>query len=366
MAMHVFTGGLSADLLLHIDDPFSGPAHHGAREETRREEAPQEDLPFEEDCVSLPEPIDDPFEASMAAPVSSRPSGLITLPMALFETRERSPSARRSRWPEHVMVLGLSGIIVAASVTAVREYATDPHVAVWLARAASVISALSTRATAIARDPSQRERSRAADSKVEAPAPVAGATELPNGPEEHRETSAPIEPPTPREAAPQAAVPQQLPEIVFSSRSHVRVTRTHAGRAASTRTHKAAKPTASEADGARSVQASTIRTEAREHYAARRYAQAIAAYESAAKLEPGHALTFAGIAAARLQLGDVRGAIKAYERAVLLSPGSAALHTGLAQAYLRDGNTRRARASCGRARALDSEGTAANVTCAGL
>jgi serine/threonine-protein kinase len=101
------------------------------------------------------------------------------------------------------------------------------------------------------------------------------------------------------------------------------------------------------------------REEARSHYAAKRYKEAEAAYERASRLDPSHAGTFAGLGAARLQIGDPKGALQAYQRAVQLSPDTSGFHAALGRAYLANGDKSRAAAAYKRALTLDPKNDAA-------
>ncbi|MEM9191177.1 MAG: protein kinase [Myxococcota bacterium] len=102
-----------------------------------------------------------------------------------------------------------------------------------------------------------------------------------------------------------------------------------------------------------------LRTQAREHFRARRYAQAAAAYERAAAMNPGHAGSFAGLGASRRALGDTRGAIAAYQRAVTLQPNNSGFHAALAASYEAAGNRAQAIRSYQRALQLDPNNRAA-------
>ncbi len=106
---------------------------------------------------------------------------------------------------------------------------------------------------------------------------------------------------------------------------------------------------------------SKARDEARAHYAAKRYKQAAQAYEQAAKYNPSHAGTFAGLGSARMQAGDYRGAAQAYQRAIQLSPDTSGFHAALGKAYLGAGDKSKGRAAYKRALALDPKNEAAKA-----
>jgi eukaryotic-like serine/threonine-protein kinase len=103
------------------------------------------------------------------------------------------------------------------------------------------------------------------------------------------------------------------------------------------------------------------RDEARTFYAAKRYKDAAAAYERAARYDPKHPGTFAGLGAARLQLGDNKAAVDAYKRAVQLSPDTAGFHAALGRAYLQLGDKSKATSSYKKALAVDPKNEAAKT-----
>jgi len=101
------------------------------------------------------------------------------------------------------------------------------------------------------------------------------------------------------------------------------------------------------------------RQEAQAFYAAKKYKQAAQAYEIAAKNNPTHAGTFAGLGASRLKAGDARGAVQAYQKAVQISPSTSGFHAALGRAYAAMGDKSKARAAYKRALALDPKNEAA-------
>jgi len=96
-----------------------------------------------------------------------------------------------------------------------------------------------------------------------------------------------------------------------------------------------------------------IRTQARELYGQRRFAEAAVAYRRATVMNPSHAGSFAGLGASLLAAHDARGAVAAYQRAVQLSPTRASFYTALGNAYVAGGDRNRARQVYQRALALD-------------
>ena len=95
------------------------------------------------------------------------------------------------------------------------------------------------------------------------------------------------------------------------------------------------------------------RAEALEHFRARRFPQAAAAYQRATSINPRHAGSFAGLGAARLAMNDARGAVAAYQRAVQLQPNHSGFFAALGRAYASAGDRARARQAYQRALALN-------------
>lgn len=213
-----------------------------------------------------------------------------------------------------------------------------------------------------------------AQTAIEAPSPpptapavasAEGAKEPTTEPIAERATQAPA--PTakdaPAEASPQrestgseapAAAPEASPPTPRSARPNTPPAAKHRVREAKPTKSAPAKPVQDTA-----AAFAAAREEARVHYAAKRYKQAAAAYEQATKYDPGHPGTFAGLGAARLQLGDHQGAIQAYQRAAQLAPDSAGFQTALGRAYVAGGDKSRARAAYNRALVLDPKNEAA-------
>ncbi len=82
-----------------------------------------------------------------------------------------------------------------------------------------------------------------------------------------------------------------------------------------------------------------IREEARVAFQASRWQEAAAAYERAVAANPRHAGSWAGLGAARSQMGDLRGAVAAYNKAIELSPSTSGFHAALGR-VLRQANDR--------------------------
>lgn len=108
-----------------------------------------------------------------------------------------------------------------------------------------------------------------------------------------------------------------------------------------------AAPPPSDSSAQRSLQ------EAREHFSARRYAQAAAAYEEATRIRSEDAGAWAGLGAAKMALGEAGAAAEAYQHAVRLEPGNAGYWTWLARAQARANDRAGAVQSLRRALAID-------------
>lgn len=105
--------------------------------------------------------------------------------------------------------------------------------------------------------------------------------------------------------------------------------------------------------------AESWRTQAREHFRARRFAEAAQAYEAATGLDPSHAGSFAGLGAARLALGDPPGAMRAYQGAVRLAPQNSGYWSAYARAQAQGRDREGALASLQRAIQIDPNNRAA-------
>jgi tetratricopeptide (TPR) repeat protein len=108
------------------------------------------------------------------------------------------------------------------------------------------------------------------------------------------------------------------------------------------------------------------RDEARDLYTAKRYKQAADAYARAAKYNPSHAGTWAGLGASRANANDARGAIQAYQKAIKISPTTSGFHAALGRAYVAAGDTVRAKAAYKKALSIDPNNAAAKAALAGL
>jgi tetratricopeptide (TPR) repeat protein len=105
--------------------------------------------------------------------------------------------------------------------------------------------------------------------------------------------------------------------------------------------------------------AESWRTQAREHFRARRFAEAAQAYEAATGIDPSHAGSFAGLGAARLALGDPPGAMRAYQGAVRLAPNNSGYWSAYARAQAQGRDREGALASLERALQIDPQNRAA-------
>lgn len=121
------------------------------------------------------------------------------------------------------------------------------------------------------------------------------------------------------------------------------------------------KTSASDKGADKAALFAAARDEARNAYAAKKYKDAAAAYERAAKYDPKHPGTFAGLGAARLQLGENKAAVQAYQRAVQLSPDTSGFHAALGRAYVALGDKGKAVAAYKKALAIDPKNEAAKT-----
>ena len=183
-----------------------------------------------------------------------------------------------------------------------------------------------------------------------------------------RRASAATPQPVPRRAAPGEPVARPAAKVEPVAKKaparEPKPTKPAATRAAKpppTKDSPPQKPAAPETKVDNAALFAEAREQARVAYAAKRYKDAAAAYERAARYDPGHAGTYAGLGAARLQLGDDVGAVQAYQRAVQLSPTTAGFHAALGRAYLTAGDQARARSAYKQALALDPAHEAAKA-----
>ncbi|MEQ8457146.1 MAG: tetratricopeptide repeat protein [Sandaracinaceae bacterium] len=100
-------------------------------------------------------------------------------------------------------------------------------------------------------------------------------------------------------------------------------------------------------------EAARWRAQAREHFRARRFPLAAAAYREVVARQPGEAAAHAGLGASLLAQGDARGAVEAYVRATQLAPSQAGFFAALGAAQERAGDVGAATASYRRALAID-------------
>jgi serine/threonine protein kinase len=132
-------------------------------------------------------------------------------------------------------------------------------------------------------------------------------------------------------------------------------------KASSASAKSSTKSVAPDKDADKAALFAAARDEARNAYAAKKYNDAAAAYERAAKYDPKHPGTFAGLGAARLQLGENKAAVQAYQRAVQLSPETSGFHAALGRAYLALGDKPKALAAYKKALAVDPKNEAAKT-----
>jgi tetratricopeptide (TPR) repeat protein len=262
----------------------------------------------------------------------------------------------RAAWFGKLLFVGtMVSIIAAASVTAVRENAEQPWLAPWLYSAEQLFLKLGEsepEALALVETPS---------SEPSTPAAVAAPEEAP------KTAALPAEPTVASGAVSERML---LAEVVLTNPEPSVATE----RALSARPHKRGqsraraklKPVRSKVQSAAAPAAALSpalweksREAARTAYAAGRYRDALVAYEQAARANPRHGLTLAGLAAARMQVGDTAGAVDAYKRAVATAPTSLTFQLGLARAYASAGDDVRARETYQRVLKLDRTNVAA-------
>ncbi len=185
---------------------------------------------------------------------------------------------------------------------------------------------------------------------VAAPAVVPAAPAVVPAPAEP--AAPPVAEPVVAAAAPEPAEPRERASSMTGSRDR-RATRSTMERSSAM----------SSMSGSRLDQ---VRAEAREHFQARRYPQAVAAYQRATSLAPRNAGVFGGLGASHLAMRNSRGAIAAYTRAVELSPRHSGYFTSLGHAYRQQGDRANARRSYQRAIALNPNNTSAQRSLASL
>ncbi|GAB5550279.1 MAG: hypothetical protein SangKO_100390 [Sandaracinaceae bacterium] len=192
---------------------------------------------------------------------------------------------------------------------------------------------------------------------VAQPAPVAQPVAAPADSPDEQSVEEPAEEPA-EEPVTEEAEPVEEPAEEAAQRAAAREPAREArparrGRREESRPSRTAPARSAPSGGNRMQQFQAARDEARDHFRARRFPQAAAAYERATRLNPRHAGSFAGLGAARIAARQPRQAIAAYQRAVALQPRNAAFHAALGQAYQQAGDGGRARAAYQRALAID-------------
>lgn len=109
-------GGPGTAALHRIDDPFSDCASaHGLEDTLDR-------------MPTFPLRQDPPILRSEPAPVQSRPSRAIVIPVPPCVLDEPLAEPTRTSVSQRILISAMSAIIVAAAVTAVREHARERHV----------------------------------------------------------------------------------------------------------------------------------------------------------------------------------------------------------------------------------------------
>lgn len=205
-------GGPGTTALHRIDDPFSDcPSARGLEDTLDR-------------MPTFPLRHGGPILSSEPAPVQSRPSRAIVIPVPPCVLDEPLAEPSRTSVSQRILVLAMSAIILAAAITAVREHASDLHVSDWMRGASTLFGA-------------------------EADATIATARLVPSGPETRQATSAlGLALKATEDVAVeqrQAQVPAlRLPDVVLSARSRARLSHGEHERArarARQRAHNAAQ-----------------------------------------------------------------------------------------------------------------------------
>jgi tetratricopeptide (TPR) repeat protein len=321
------------------------------------------------------DPVDLPHLQLETEPshVSARPSREFSA--YTDATLDLGPPPRTPWLAKTLFVSTMVGIIAAATVTAVRENAQEPWLAPWLDAAERAVTLTGQRVAALFPEPpaahaAERGLSPEPASELAVLAPAAAAAD------DKRRAPAPAlaasaEQQTTGDAEANERV--RLPEVVFTNPepdlAKQAALAPRPGKVARTsRVRPRAKERASARVSAPAASAVALsgnweqtREAARTAYASGRYREALVAYEQAARMNPRHGLTLAGLGAARMQTGDTHGAVDAYKRAVATAPTNLTFLIALARAYERSGDDARARETYQKVLRMDANNVAAQV-----
>lgn len=200
------------------------------------------------------------------------------------------------------------------------------------------------------------------DTEADKPAeqPQEAKTEVAPEPEPEEEQAAPAEEEqaAPVEEAEEEAAEEEEAEPAPRAKRSKKRSRRERRRAKRQRERRARRKKAKASSNNREAWAQA-REEARKAWNARDFRRAAASYQKAARANPRHAGTWAGLGAAKLKIGDARGAVTAYKKAVRLRPRTSGFHAALAKAYKQSGDRRKAKASYEQALKLDPKNKAA-------
>jgi tetratricopeptide (TPR) repeat protein len=298
-------------------------------------------------------------------------------------TLDLGPPPRAPWLGKTLFISTMVGIIAAASVTAVRENAQQPWLAPWLYSASQAAASLDQRlsvwlgdraaptmaSSELDTEPSAQAVAASATPSshdTRAAAALAGTNEAPGervgAQPEHAALLPGLVEPNERVRLPEVVFvnpePQEHKPAAQAPRGHKLKGRAAKLQARAKHARKVSAPVASAAAPS-SGNWEQARESARAAYAAGRYRDALVAYEQAARLNPRHGLTLAGLGAARMQTGDAAGAVDAYRRAAATAPTNLTFQIALARAYERQGDDARARETYQRVLRLDRNNVAA-------
>jgi tetratricopeptide (TPR) repeat protein len=289
--------------------------------------------------------------AEDASGVAARPSREFSAYDDTIEMTQEQPTGGGA-WLGTLLFVGVMVSIISAAAVVALEEMGQPGLADLARSAVEALPGWQEPATARP----------AAHAPAAAAAPAVAAATVARGADRLRPEPTSV-------AAPAASGALQLPEIVVERvdletqkpaaaapkrARHAAKSRHAARRVRASQAARAVKVERSPASSAGALSWDAAREAAREAYSAGRFGDAVKAYEQAVRANPHHALTLAGLGAARMQTGDVSGAVDAYQRAAKLAPDNATVLVALARASERAGDVSRARGLYRRVLSLDA------------